>query len=161
MTDSAVWQVNSSVDKPTQPSTMTKGAIKASDVQWKNGNRDQAISTLSNQFQKDKNIVLIFKMAERLAEDRKFREAIDVLQQGQLLVVEEFENHPRAQELQIRLLMNLADVSRQRNFFMDANGYLEDAKKVANGEIKYLDSINEQVEKVKVEQADFASSKAA
>lgn len=125
---------------------------------WKNGKRHDAIDTLFNQYNRDKNIVLLFKAAERLVEDKQYKEAIDALNEGLLLVKTTLNGHPKAEELNIRLLLNLADISKQRHFYNEAKEYLNEAMLIAK-EKRFIETIEGEFKNVEIERERYLAAK--
>ena len=99
-----------------------RGIIRASDVKWKStsqGCQDEAVDILKNFLNKevDYNIVLTFKLGERLTELKRYEEAIDAYKMGVTKMDPHYKEHPKYEELQMRLYLNLQDVERKRGSF--------------------------------------------
>ena len=105
-----------------------------SDVLWaKPHKRLEAIDTLYGILEGgDKNIVVYMRLAERLSEDRQYKQSMAVLKEALEVVTGTLKDHVKQEELLVKIYLQLSDAQRHLNGDIEqARKYLQEAEKVA------------------------------
>ena len=94
----------------------TKKLIQMSDVHWKNGKRQESIDTLADLIEKgETNVVVHFKLAERLGDEKQFEEQISVLNQAIRVLNDHHKTHSRTEELIIKAYLHMSVANKNLN----------------------------------------------